>query len=276
MKNVNFYNLVTYKKKQSETTRENWQKGIYKSLSKIEKRKCANPNCNKSFKVKQSSKKRFCSRSCAAKVNNPKRSKVNSYKKKEIERMYKSGLSMKEISKKLGCSTVAYWMKEIGIPRRNISDAVYQRLNPDGDPFYIKKNLSAKEQKLCGLGIGLYLGEGNRSNKYAVRLCNSDSRIIKLFRKFLIQICGIDQKKLKYNLLLFNDANKKKALNFWTRELGITKKQIGSVTSLKPRGEGTYKKKSMTGVLFIEFNNVKLRKEINNMIEIYYKINLPG
>jgi len=267
MKNLSLYDSIAYKKKQSKITRKNWRKGVYKSLCKTERRQCINPDCNKWFEVKQSNKKRFCSRSCAAKINNSKRSKVNSYTKKEIKRLYKGGLSMKEISQKLGCNTVAYWMKKIGIPRRNISDAVYQRLNPNGDLFHIKENLSAKEQKLFGLGIGLYLGEGNSNNKHAVRLCNSDPKIIKLFRKFLIKICRIDQKKLRYNLLLFNDASKKKALNFWAKELGITKKQIGSVTSLKSRGEGTYKKKSMTGVLIIEFNNVKLRKEIDNMIE---------
>ena len=270
MKTTNFYNSVAYKERQSGIAKENWEKGIYDYLHKREKRQCANPECQKWFETKPSSTKRFCSRKCAAQVNNAKRSSVSPEAKEEIARLYQKGLSMKEISDKTSWSfhQVTYWLNQCKIPRRSISDAVYQRLNPEGDPFCIKKHLTPRNQKLFGLGIGLYWGEGNKRSKSAVRLGNSDPKLIKSFREFLIKICGIKQEKLKYNLLLFNDANKNKAINFWAEELGITKNQIGSITSLKPRGKGTYKKKSMTGVLIIEFNNTKLKKQIDKMVKM--------
>ncbi len=177
---------------------------------------------------------------------------------------------MQEISDRTSWSyhQITYWINRYNIPRRNRSEANYIKYNPDGDPFKIKKKLNLKEVELKALGLGIFWGEGNKNSKTAVRLGNSDPNLIRLFREFLIKICEIKQEKLKYSLLLFNDADKNKAINFWTRALELTKSQIGSITSLKPRGKGTYKKKSMTGVLIMEFNNTKLKKQIDKMIKM--------
>ena len=78
MKNVSFYNLVAYRERQTEITKENWQKGIYDFFRKREKRRCANPDCGKWFEVKPADEKRYCSRKCAAQINNPKRSNMSS------------------------------------------------------------------------------------------------------------------------------------------------------------------------------------------------------
>jgi len=180
---------------------------------------------------------------------------------------------MQEISSKIGVkyNKIVYWMRKYGILRRSRSEAIYIKLNPKGDPFKIKNKLNKDESFLKGLGLGLYWGEGNKANKTAVRLGNSDPKLIKLFRYFLIKICGVKKEKFKYNLLLFNDANKKKAVNFWEKELGSPTIRIGSITALKPRGKGNYKNKSMTGVLMIEFNNIKLKKEIDKMLKLLLK-----
>jgi len=98
--------------------------------------------------------------------------------------------------------------------------------------------LSTEDKKLLGLGLGIYWGEGNRANKHSVRLGNSGPKLIKSFREFLIKIFEIREEKLIYSLLLFNDANKEEAVNFWNKELNLLPEQLKSVTSLKPRGEG--------------------------------------
>ena len=272
-KNINICKSMAYKEKQAKITRENWGKGVYDFRIKQEERRCARKGCRLIFKAQPSDVKKFCSRSCAAKVNNPKRAKINSTDKEKIKKLYRKGFSMMEISQKLGYSynAVVYWMKKLKIPCRSVSDALYQKLNPKGDPFNIKKNLTPEDQRLFGLGMGIYWGEGNKLNKHSVRLGNSDPKLIKLFRDFLIKICGVKKEKFLYNLLLFNDASKNKALSFWNKELGLASGQIKSVTSLKPRGKGTYKKKSMTGVLTIEVGNVKLKKEIDKMLEALCK-----
>ena len=47
-------------------------------------------------------------------------------------------------------------MDKYQIKRRSISDAIYQKNNPDGDPFSIQPIRSLKMAKLYGMGIGLY------------------------------------------------------------------------------------------------------------------------
>ena len=68
--------------------------------------------------------------------------------------------SVAAIAKIFNCSErgINYWMLKYNIPKRTISEAVYIKHNPNGDPFkfILPKNL--KDERLFGLGIGLYWG----------------------------------------------------------------------------------------------------------------------
>lgn len=68
--NRSFYGSSEYRKKQAEITRRNVARGLYAHLKKREHRICARPDCEDSFEVIPASPKRYCSRRCAAKVNN--------------------------------------------------------------------------------------------------------------------------------------------------------------------------------------------------------------
>ena len=95
-------------------------------------------------------------------------------------------LSYKQISQQLLCTVykVEYWIKKYNIQTRSRSEATYLSYNPNGDPFKIPIIDSIAKARLFGLGIGLYWGEGNKLNKYSVKLGNTDPEMIKLFIKF--------------------------------------------------------------------------------------------
>ncbi len=83
--------------------------------------------------------------------------------KSQLEKWYlKEKLSSKEISRKYKCSEhkVNYWIEKFGIKKRTISEAAYQRNNPDGDPFSFTFPKNLKDMFLFGLGLGLFWGEG--------------------------------------------------------------------------------------------------------------------
>lgn len=264
MGNNNFYNSVAYKERQAEIARENWKKGIYDSLLKREKRQCANPDCRKWFEEQSADPKKFCSRKCAAQINNPKRGGISPQSKKEIVSLYQRGLSMQDIADKMGWSVhkVSYWLDKCNIPRRPPSEAAYLKWNPNGDPFKIKNHLNKNEIFLKGLGLGLYWGEGDKSkNNTAVRMSNTDPKLLKTFREFLIKIYNV-KKKLGYSLVLFNDCNENEAIEFWEKHLGIKRSQLGKIVKIPPQGKGTYRKKSEFGVLTITVTNKKLKEEI--------------
>jgi len=66
----NFYQSIEYRRKQSALTKLSWQAGQHDFLRKIVARECDRKGCGKKFSVKPSNPKTYCSRHCAALVNN--------------------------------------------------------------------------------------------------------------------------------------------------------------------------------------------------------------
>jgi len=191
-------------------------------------------------------------------------------KAEELKKYYlEDKLSSLEIAKKLGCSAsgVNYWLSRYNIPKRNISDAVYYKCNPYGDPFSARSPQTIEEGILYGLGLGLYWGEGNKRNVNSLRLVNTDPRLVKKYIEFLKSIYQIDDNKLKFGLQVLGDMDGKKVLNFWLKTLNVDKKQFQKIVYIKKRGEGTYKHSAKYGVLIVYFNNRKLRDIICHAIE---------
>ncbi len=107
--------------------------------------------------------------------------------KKDLDKLYnRENKSMQEIALLLGCSQgrVRYWMNVHGLSRKTISEAVYIKSNPHGDPFLLKLPSNLEEMKLFGIGIGLYWGEGTKASKSSVRLGNTDPELICTFILF--------------------------------------------------------------------------------------------
>ncbi|MBI4086014.1 MAG: hypothetical protein HY433_02090 [Candidatus Liptonbacteria bacterium] len=192
--------------------------------------------------------------------------------KEKLESLYvRERKSMQDIANILGCSLhkVKYWMEKQDVKARSISDAIYLKCNPHGDPFHIKEVKTLNEAKLLGLGLGLYWGEGNKKNKNSIRLGNTDPEIIKNFIRFLTVIFGIDTSRLKFGLQIFSDMPGEKILRFWIdklKEFHVSRKQFFKITVTPHRGVGNYKEKSKTGVLTVYFGNVKLKKFLDGML----------
>lgn len=190
--------------------------------------------------------------------------------REELECLYiKEGKSMQEIARILSCSVhkIAYWMDGYNILRRSISDAIYRKHNPNGDPFLVHKPKTLKEKELFGLGIGLYWGEGNKANENSIRLGNTDPKLIYKFIEFLVKIYKIDRRKLKFGLQIFSDMDPAEALSFWIKKTGAKQSQFQKVIVTPARGIGTYRKKTKHGVLTVHYNNKKLRDIICGEID---------
>jgi len=181
--------------------------------------------------------------------------------------------SSAEIAKIFNCSerAVNYWLTRYEVKKRSISEAVYLKNNPNGDPFKIRTIKTVQDAKLLGLGLGLYWGEGNKKSKNSVRLGNTDPKLIKKFLEFLVRICGIEKKKLRFGLQVFSDMNTDQTLRFWLKELrgyGINRNQFFKVTVTPSRSLGTYKEKSKFGVMTVHFCNTKLKNLIDKMLPL--------
>ncbi|MEK7582136.1 MAG: hypothetical protein AAB488_02320 [Patescibacteria group bacterium] len=186
----------------------------------------------------------------------------------KLKNLYKKGKSSKEISVLLGFSTgkINYWLKKYKIKKRSISDAVYLKYNPNGDPFSFKKPRTFSEAQLLGIGLGLYWGEGTKADTSSVRLGNTDPKLINKFIEFLINIFHINKNDMKFSLQIFNDISEKLALNFWTKKLNINKSQFYKTTISPSQSKGTYKRKALFGVLTVYYHNKKLRNLLIDML----------
>ena len=177
--------------------------------------------------------------------------------------------SAHDIARELGCSEnkVNYWLAKHGIEKRSISDAIYLKHNPTGDPFLIKSVHSHEDAFISGLGLGLYWGEGTKRNKTSVRLGNTDPYLIKAFLLFLRRRYQIDESRLRFSLQIFTDMNQKTEERFWSNFLGIPSRQFYKTINTRSGSIGTYREKSKHGVLTIYFGNRKLRDMLISEIE---------
>lgn len=172
--------------------------------------------------------------------------------------------SVRDIATQYYCSEhkVNYWLGKHGISKRSISEAIYLKANPNGDPFAFREPRTKEEMILFGLGLGLYWGEGTKKNKNAVRLANSDAHLIRIFMHFLMRCYGVSKDKFRFWLQVFDDMSPEDKVRFWQKELGVSKSQFGKVTITPTRGPGTYREKTKNGVLAVYVSNTKLRNAL--------------
>ena len=180
------------------------------------------------------------------------------------------GLSVSAIARRLRCSEhkINYWLSKFNIPKRSISDALYKKWNPNGDPFSVRAPLSVEDGILYGLGVGLYWGEGTKASKTSIKLGNTDPALVRKFVDFLLKFYGINKRRLRFGLQIFGDMDTNTAVKYWMRSLNISRGQFYPKIIITPhRGIGNYRKKTRYGVLTVYFNNRKLRYILCNAID---------
>lgn len=83
-----------------------------------------------------------------------------------------------------------------------------------------KDIISLSKREIMMLGIGLYIGEGGKTDGLT-RIINSDPKVIKFAVKWLKVSFGIHVKNIKIRLFLYPDNVEKDCINFWSKSTGI-------------------------------------------------------
>ncbi len=76
------------------------------------------------------------------------------------------------------------------------------------------------KRDLFMLGIGIYTGEGTKTNDI-VRVINADPKIIKFIVKWFKKIMGLQMENFRIRLHLYPDNNIKQCIKFWSVASGI-------------------------------------------------------
>ena len=163
------------------------------------------------------------------------------------------GLSYNQINKKLGVpkSTLSDWLRNVQLSDRankRIKDRVWNKSvealikrNKHQTHLAIERSRSirneAKKQimtiakrDLFLIGIALYWAEGYKRPKirdgkiithHPVSLTNADPNLIKVFLRFLREICDVSDDKIKAGLRIYEHQNAGHLLDFWGRVTGL-------------------------------------------------------
>lgn len=164
--------------------------------------------------------------------------------KESAFKLRRQGKSYKEISKELGMSvsTLSVWFKGVGfseeirqsLTNQAIKDGtkrLHELNKVRGDSLAITYEIAEKEARddikkyinnpLFVAGVAAYWGEGDKLSKNQVRMTNTDPAMIKLFVKFLLEICKIPKEKLKLALFIYSDLPDSECRVFWNKTTGI-------------------------------------------------------
>ena len=187
---------------------------------------------------------------------------------------YKKGLSTIDISKRLKVTpwVVIKFMEKMNLPRRTFREANEKRFERKPISFSLKQYLSLAEKELKIAGTMLYWTEGGKANPksrlWTVDFANSNPKMIKLFLKFLREICGVDEKRLRIYLYCYADQNANVLRKYWRKLTNIPLAQFTKPYIRKdflPEKSGKMK----YGLVHIRYCDKKLLLQIQKWIAEY-------
>lgn len=120
-------------------------------------------------------------------------------------------------------------------------------------------------------GIFIYWGEGDKKlTNSTVRMSNTDERMLKIYIKFLVEVCKISPEKIRVWLLLYPDLNDVDCKYYWSKTLSIPISQFCKSQYILGREK---RRKVNNGVCSIEVYSRELKEKILEWIDLYSKMN---
>ncbi|MEI6499053.1 MAG: hypothetical protein WCO23_03755 [bacterium] len=194
---------------------------------------------------------------------------------KSIVEMYQSGLSVKQISDKIGIgsSRVNQVLIASNIPRRDHSSAsrLLHETKFGKHACNVLTNLTPEQEILRIAGVMLYWGEGTKDGNSVV-FSNSDPDMVSYFLRFLREICGVSDQRLRLLLHIYDDQNEAELKKYWSDCTKIPISQF-SKTYCHAHSGGSYKKISMFGTVSLRYSDKNLLKVIVGWIK---KFKMPA
>lgn len=154
----------------------------------------------------------------------------------------KTGMSLNDIVRTLGVSkaSVSVWVRDIQLSENQRSkltirgfsvDAIEKRRTNRIANTLARHRIvidrakedidTLSEHELLLVGAALYWGEGNKSNKGAAGVANSDPYVIRLMMRFFLEICHVPAERFRGHIHTFSHLNAADAETYWSDISGI-------------------------------------------------------
>lgn len=116
------------------------------------------------------------------------------------------------------------------IYRKNL-ERIYQEARIEAGEEFRK----FKFHPLFIAGVSIYWGEGDKTTKHNIRISNTDPLMIRLFIKFLREVCGVPEERIRANVLLYPDLDQNKCKRFWVGKTGLSDKNFNKSVVIQGR-----------------------------------------
>lgn len=174
------------------------------------------------------------------------KNKTSSIQILKIQDLRSKGYSIPEISQGLDMpkTTVFKYVQNIAILPQFIKEWEIKRggskkrqLIKEEKAFFEAKKLIGKlsnKEKILFISA-LYWAEGNKKD---FMLSNTDPDLIGVFINVLREVFDIEDDRFRISIRIYEDMNKQKCLNFWSKVVGIPKKSFQNVSILYGKKKG--------------------------------------
>ncbi len=130
--------------------------------------------------------------------------------------------------------------------------------------YDFKSELTTTERELLVAALMLYFGEGAKTQT-TVDLANSDPKVLKIFIKFLRDICRVDESRLRFYLYCFREQDPEALIRFWSECLKVSPKSFTKPYIRETRAD--LKRIMPYGVLHVRYSDKRLLRQIMFLIE---------
>jgi len=154
-------------------------------------------------------------------------------------------------------------IKSLNVTRQIKLEELYLRAEQEAkEEFFLHKN-----NPLFIAGVMLYWGEGDKKFVNGqVKVSNTDSFIIKIFRNFLIKFGEYHLERIKGWILLYPDLNPTTCIHYWSTETGILKSNFIKPTII----QGRHKTNRLSyGTCTIYVSNKYLKRKVLTWIDLF-------
>ena len=205
--------------------------------------------------------------------------------KQEAIKLRRKGYSYSEILKEIPISksTLSLWLRNVGLVKEQKQRLTEKKLKGALKGAQKKKNqrlqitqkikemakneidkISKRELQL--IGIALYWAEGTKQKEHnvseRVKLNNSDPKIIKLFLKWLREICKVSDSDIQFRISLHKNAAKRldEIKKYWARVTGFPIAQFQKVDWKK---HNPVTKRKNVGKTYFGLLNIIVKRSTN-------------
>jgi len=190
--------------------------------------------------------------------------------RKEVVVLYVSGKSAKQISDHFGVSlgAVFYVLKKLKIPRRTIHESNRLRFEGKELSYQLKSSLSGGDESLKLAAIMLYWAEGYKAGGSTVDFANSDPEMARIFIRFLREVCGVREDKIRGYLYCYEGQDIPRIRTFWSKALNLPESQF-TKPYIKQAAAGPRGPRMFDGLVHVRYCDKKLLRQILIWIEEY-------